>query len=142
MSSSKFTDWKIAVVYVAILVMILMVPAIAATVDNIGDTDIKSDARPKINHSQGTSTETIDSEKHVHKPPSKDDESKNQDLKEKTGKDDQGKKNDDKEFPLQQKHLWLICLSGMFGGLLFGIRDKKLVIPHRKSENIYEPLDC
>ena len=91
MSSSKFTDWKIAVVYAAILVMILMVPAIAATVDNIGDTDIKSDARPKINHPQGTSTEIIDSEKHVHKPPSKDDESRNQDLKEKTGKDDQGK---------------------------------------------------
>lgn len=50
MSSSKLTDWKIAVVSVAILVMILVVPAVAATVDNIGDTDIKSDARPKMSH--------------------------------------------------------------------------------------------
>ena len=109
MSSSKFTDWKIAVVYAAILVMILMVPAIAATVDNIGDTDIKSDARPKINHPQGTSTEIIDSEKHVHKPPSKDDESRNQDLKEKTGKDDQGKEESGEPgdvfyIPSSEKH--------------------------------------
>jgi len=139
MSSSKFADWKIAVVFVAILVMILLVPAVAATVDNIGDTDIKSDARPKMNHPQGTLAETINSERHAPKPTSKDDESRNQDLKEKTGKDDQDKKNDDEKLPIQQKPLWLICLSGMFGGLLFGIRDKKLVIPHRKSENIYEP---
>ncbi len=26
---------------------------------------------------------------------------------------------------------WMISLSGMFGGLLFGIRDKRLVLPHR-----------
>lgn len=139
MSSSKFTDWKIAVVSVAILVMILVVPVVAAPVDNIGDTDIKSDARPKMNHPQGTLTETIKSERHIPKPTSKDGESRHQDIKEKTGKDDQDKKNDDERLPIQRNHLWLICLSGMFGGLLFGIRDKKLVIPHQEDKNIYEP---
>jgi hypothetical protein len=127
MSLSKLTNMKIVVESVAILVMILVVPAVAATVDNIGDTDIKSDARPKMNHPQGTLAETIDSEKHVPKLPSKDDESGNQDLTEKTGKDDQDKKNEVQKRPVQQKHLWLICLSGMFGGLLFGIRDKNKV---------------
>ena len=139
MSSSKLTDWKIAVVSVAILVMILVVPAVAATVDNIGDTDIKSDARPKMSHPQGTLAETINSEKHRPNPTSKDDGSRHQDPKEKNGKDDQNEKKSAKMLPFEQKHLWLICLSGMFGGLLYGIRDKKLVIPHRKSENIYEP---
>lgn len=61
MSSSNLADWKIAVVFVAILVMILVVPAVAATVDNIGDTDIKSDARPKKSHPQGTLAEKINS---------------------------------------------------------------------------------
>jgi hypothetical protein len=139
MSSSKLADWKIAVVSVAILVMILVVPAVAATVDNIGDTDVKSDVRPKVNHPQGTLAETINSERHISKPTSKDEGSRHQDPKEKTGKDDQNEKNGAKGLPIQQKYLWLICLSGMFGGLLFGIRDKKLVIPHRKSKNIYEP---
>ncbi len=134
MSSSKLTDWwKIAVVYAAILLMILVIPVVAATVDNIGDTDIKSDARPKMNQPQVTLNETVNSENQPPKPTSKDDGSGHQDPKEKTEKDDTEK------LPIQKEHLWLICLSGMFGGLLFGIRDKKLVIPHRKSENIYEP---
>ncbi len=139
MSSSKLTDWKIAVVYAAILIMILVIPVIAATVDNIGDTDIKSDARLKINQPQATLNETVNSENQPLKPTSKDDGSRHQDTKEKTEKDDQDEKDDTETLPIQKKHLWLICLSGMFGGLLFGIRDKKLVIPHRKSENIYEP---
>jgi hypothetical protein len=139
MSSSKLTDWKIAVVYAAILIMILVIPVIAATVDNIGDTGIKSDARSKINQPQATLNETVNSENQPLKPTSKDDGSRHQDTKEKTEKDDQDEKDDTETLPIQKKHLWLICLSGMFGGLLFGIRDKKLVIPHRKSENIYEP---
>ena len=61
MSSSKLADWKIAVVSVAILVMILVIPAVAATTDNIGDTDVKSDARTKVNHPQGTMDTTIKS---------------------------------------------------------------------------------
>lgn len=30
---------------------------------------------------------------------------------------------------------WMISLSGMFGGLLYGIRDKHLVLPHRYEES-------
>ena len=139
MSSSKLTDWKIAVVYAAILVMILVIPVVAATVGNIGDTDIKSDVRPKMNQPQTTLNETVNSEKQLPKPTSKDDGSKHQDPKKKNGKDDQVKKNDDEKLPIQKNHLLWICLSGMFGGFLFGIRDKKLVIPHREDKNIYEP---
>jgi len=139
MSSSKLSDWKIAVLYAAILIMILVIPVVAATVDNIGDTDIKSDARPEMNQPQDTLDETVNSEKQLPKPTSKNDGSKHQDPKAKTEKDNQDKNDDTENLPIQKKHLWLICLSGMFGGLLFGIRDKKLVIPHRKSENIYEP---
>ncbi|MGD9229935.1 MAG: hypothetical protein PVJ20_03895 [Desulfobacterales bacterium] len=139
MSSSKLGDWKITVVSIAILVMILVSPVISVTMDNIGDTEVKSDAQAKVNYPQDPLAETINLERHTPKPPSKDDGNRHQNPKEKNGKDDQDEKNGANVLPFQQKHLWLICLSGMFGGLLFGIRDKKLVIPHRKSKNIYEP---
>jgi hypothetical protein len=36
--------------------------------------------------------------------------------------------------------LWfLIAGSGMFGGFLYGIRDRSLVLPHRKSKYVFEP---
>ena len=36
--------------------------------------------------------------------------------------------------------LWVVVGgAGMFGGFLFGIKDKKLVLPHRKSRYVFEP---
>lgn len=139
MSLSKLTDMKIVVESVAILVMILVIPVVAESSNNIGEKQVKTNVRLKMIQSQETFPERKNSESLTTKLTAKDTEKGPHDPKENTGKDDQDKKNGVQKMPVQQKHLWLICLSGMFGGLLFGIRDKKLVIPHRKSENIYEP---
>ncbi len=136
MLSSELANWKMAVVPIAILVFIFVIPAVATTMDNTGHTDSKFNAQIDANNSQAshsTLSETKNTGSHTPNPTSDGDSDGHQDTKEQNGEDGA------KGLPFQQKHVWLICLSGMFGGLLFGIRDKKLVIPHRKSENIYEP---
>ncbi len=87
MLSSELANWKMAVVPIAILVFIFVIPAVATTMDNTGHTDSKFNAQIDANNSQAshsTLSETKNTGSHTPNPTSDGDSDGHQDTKDKT----------------------------------------------------------